>query len=951
MRNPIYPCILMLAVGAIVGGCEVADHTPPGAVTDFVATPGDQQVALSWTLPSDADFSSVKIQRKENTFPASATDGDTIYNGNGASFTDTGVTNGTLYRYAAFAYDTNNNFSSATRASAIPTSAQAQADILSAIADAQTLLETFGDGVLDTATKETLRAHLAGIDGIYRSGAICDTSNAVKEYLAALQDLYHGASLPAAEALYNSGRMIRYQMLSTASAKDLCPGEERVGQVAGAVLDQAHTDASQVRVTFNFGEPTVVTSLGNDEVFTLLKVPGVNAQAEDVGRPDVPVMTQLIAVPDGAEVVPEAVVEEAEVFRANLYPTQESPLAQSTLVQHAEPLPFTRDQDFYGRDILYPDKTVNATELGLAHGVRIFRVEAPAGQYNPATRTLRLFKKVDVKVTFAGGSSTFGDFSAQNLFEPIAAGMLQWVINGGVLGALQPKPFKGSESGEELMIITHRKFLTAANTLAEYKTKTGIITNVYVTSQAAVSGDIRYLIENHVQSTQMYPSYILLMGDVNYIPPFYFPNSAWFDQPASPCDFYYSTRYNALTYDYISSDWVVGRIPVNELSDADAAVNKIINYEKYPTDSADFYKHASICTDFECCWFVTSDQPAGREEQDFMQPCEKARKVLLNNGYNVDRIYTESIDAGDPAENRPAYNGKPAPHYYYDGTMLPSSLWLSGWNTYPEALTDTLKNAWNDGRIFIFYNSHGWCDGAGWWGVPFGLGDESGLTAQRPLPVVFSTTCDSGYYDMEVYTPTCNTDRHDPCFAEQLIRLDQRGAVSVIAAPRPTLISVNGQLTQAYARAIEWFGAGKVTMRLADIFLFGQGWISATCPHDEAVWHNHVYHIFGDPSLRIRLTKPVTVLGTIGSIVREVSGAMIVHYEGEDSMITAYSELDGKWLPVARGIVKNGVASMQRLTYREAAAVTYGTSLHLVVTHSDALPVTFDATVGRTGGK
>jgi hypothetical protein len=256
-----------------------------------------------------------------------------------------------------------------------------------------------------------------------------------------------------------------------------------------------------------------------------------------------------------------------------------------------------------------------------------------------------------------------------------------------------------------------------------------------------------------------------------------------------------------------------------------------------------------------------------------------------------------------------------------------------------------LDTAWNQGRIFVFYNSHGWCNGPGWWGVPFAYWDAFDLMQDQPLPVVFSTTCDSGFYDLE-QNASCDAGTHDPCFAESLIRADRRGAVSIIAAPRETLIYVNGHLTEGYANAITYFGT-TTKMRLADVFLYGQGWVTGSCDPTDAKGSNRLYHIFGDPSLRIRMQKPPLTISSTGISAALLSvGHIKVNCSTEGATITAFRTTEnGGAIPVGRGIVKNGAATLQMLTTRITSALNVGANLKIVVTHPDALSISVPVTV------
>jgi hypothetical protein len=79
----------------------------PGVVTNFHADGGwDGKVYLHWTNPTDADYKSTLIVRKEGSPSESQSDGTTVYWYNGTKLLDTNVTNGKTYYYTAWAFDT-----------------------------------------------------------------------------------------------------------------------------------------------------------------------------------------------------------------------------------------------------------------------------------------------------------------------------------------------------------------------------------------------------------------------------------------------------------------------------------------------------------------------------------------------------------------------------------------------------------------------------------------------------------------------------------------------------------------------------------------------------------------------------------------------------------------------------------------------------------------------------
>ncbi|MFC1620616.1 LamG-like jellyroll fold domain-containing protein, partial [Candidatus Neomarinimicrobiota bacterium] len=94
------------------GGWDLEDTTSPATPTNLTATPGDQQITLTWTPNSEADFLRYRIYMSTPPFPISLIDStidilDTTY-------TINGLANGTTYTSYLSAVDINLNESELT---------------------------------------------------------------------------------------------------------------------------------------------------------------------------------------------------------------------------------------------------------------------------------------------------------------------------------------------------------------------------------------------------------------------------------------------------------------------------------------------------------------------------------------------------------------------------------------------------------------------------------------------------------------------------------------------------------------------------------------------------------------------------------------------------------------------------------------------------------------------
>lgn len=96
-----------MAEGFIATRLEVNDNLP-AQVTGLKAlasvVSGKGQVTVSWQNPG-SHFAGVLVVRKAGSAPTGVWDGQTVYNGTGASFVDTAVAFDTTYYYRSYPYN------------------------------------------------------------------------------------------------------------------------------------------------------------------------------------------------------------------------------------------------------------------------------------------------------------------------------------------------------------------------------------------------------------------------------------------------------------------------------------------------------------------------------------------------------------------------------------------------------------------------------------------------------------------------------------------------------------------------------------------------------------------------------------------------------------------------------------------------------------------------------
>ena len=132
-RYSLFSSVLLLGLSQIVCAdirvpasiaAEKARRKPPANVSNYVLQSNSNGITLTWTNPTDSDFSKILILKNTSPIVNSPTRGRTYANGDSigsssvmynavrSSFTDTEIIEGVAYFYKIFSYDTRLNYAS-----------------------------------------------------------------------------------------------------------------------------------------------------------------------------------------------------------------------------------------------------------------------------------------------------------------------------------------------------------------------------------------------------------------------------------------------------------------------------------------------------------------------------------------------------------------------------------------------------------------------------------------------------------------------------------------------------------------------------------------------------------------------------------------------------------------------------------------------------------------------
>jgi hypothetical protein len=645
-------------------------------------------------------------------------------------------------------------------------------------------------------------------------------------------------------------------------------------------------ESSEAACVFQIRVPRVW--LENVEVegrtYQKMSLPGASLTGK-IGSPGLPAYARWFALPQASSAHAEVVeVEYREVDGLRLYPVQK-PLPD----MRTPDAPFVVDKDLYSADVYMPESEVETSSACLLRNKRVVQVSVYPVSFNPARSRIRVATRMVVRVTFDGRSEKNVPRRTDTGTSSFSLLQQEFITN------FLPE---GTTPGSYL-VITADIFLEAVQPLADWKNRKGY--PAVVTSLSSIppgdSAAIHSYIQNAYDTWVTPPEYVLLVGDVEYLPAgmhegIYPP----------PWGYYYEYGtdhcYSLVAGTDVLSDVFIGRLPVNSAEECSLVVSKILDYETTPdTSSLDWFEYASTVGVLQ----------SGRI---FQRTCRKVKEIMENGGYaQVDTLF--------------------------EGSSPP------GFAT-PADICDSL----NDGRTFLLYRGHGAQDG--WWTDQdhniLNTGHVDTLTNVRHTPIVVAPTCLANAF----------FDEAQECMGEAFL-LQEGGAVGYFGATDVSYSFWNDSLAIGIFRGIFEEGAYHFQQACNYGKLFMEKYFPLSDPDDGEITAQEFFfmNIVGDPELPLWTDTPRPLVAihvdTVGTgprflnILVESEGtplrdALVCVMKGSETYSSGYTDGSG-WVellvtPLTEGNMDVTATGQNCLPYLgQIAAVSAPQAPELLLPH------------------
>ncbi len=357
----------------------------------------------------------------------------------------------------------------------------------------------------------------------------------------------------------------------------------------------------------NFDKNTVVI---NSEIYNFVNLKG-ESKIYEKGNPSLPKAVRSIVIGDDAKIEFDVVESNYVEYQMNIAPSK------GMLSREIDPatIPYEFSKA-YQTDNFFPGNLVSSNDPYIMRDVRGIAVTINPFQYNPVTKTLRVYTHIVVEANNVGVDNINVKTRNNNTYNKYFSDL----YNSHFINFGMNNRYDSVDEHGRIIVICYAGFMDAMSPYVEWKNQKGIRTEIYdVTNIGNTANSIKSFIQSEYNANDDL-TFVQLIGDINQI--------ASFTSGGGASD----PKYALLEGNDSYPDLFVGRFSAENIAQVETQVERTVHYEKEIVDGEWLSKGFGIA----------SAQGAGsghNGEADYVH-IGYIRDDLLAYGYSeVDEIY------------------------------------------------------------------------------------------------------------------------------------------------------------------------------------------------------------------------------------------------------------------------------------------------------------------------
>jgi hypothetical protein len=359
--------------------------------------------------------------------------------------------------------------------------------------------------------------------------------------------------------------------------------------------------------------------VGNTSEFVIETPYGVSIHKK--GYPDLPKLTVSLIIPQNAEMTYEILSSKYTDYPNIAVAPSKGTVSRQVDIKN---VPYTKNA-VYMTNGFFPGNLAQLDAPYMLRDVQGQAVSFQPFQYNPVTKTLRVYEELTVRVFNRNAGKTSS--AAQTSVDPNFMSIYQSQFLNSAMFA-QSAPL--SEQGK-MLIICNDAYVAAMAPFVSWKKQIGIPTTIVAISAVGnTSTSIKSYVTNYYNTVGL--AYLLIVGDAQHVTPCTFAASGDSDN-----------GYGYIVGNDRYPDIIVGRMSAESVTDVNTQVNRSITYERNPSTNGLWYKRGMA---------IASNQGPGNDNQMDYEHERSIRNQLLAYTYtNIAEMYDGSQGVVDASGN------------------------------------------------------------------------------------------------------------------------------------------------------------------------------------------------------------------------------------------------------------------------------------------------------------
>ena len=590
----------------------------------------------------------------------------------------------------------------------------------------------------------------------------------------------------------------------------------------------------------------------------------------NVGEPQLPMFTRLIAIPTGATPVVSVGGHSETEYALSDYGMGTVAAMQAPVHKNVDPstVEYAFNEAAYARNSYNDDPIAMVEVLGTMRGITLGRLIVQPVRYNPVAGTVKVFNDIEVSVEFQNGDAE----GTMQMFKSTAnvafQGVYDQIFNvdmlmGGTRDAYTDHP-DFYNTPVKMLVICYSGFQgnSKLNEWLQWKLQKGYYVDIYYTGSgtnnagttaSAIASFIKTKYNASVTAGNAY-TYLVVIGDTGQVPQYM---TKTVDESCASDLGYSSVNFSTNTTNYFP-DMYYSRMSVENTTHLTNYINKVLTYERFEfTDGGNYLNNVILVGGWDSNW------------------TSMVAKPTINYGTNN---YFKSSNT--------TYGG-------FSGGTIKATISTSSTAGYSGSNNGCYQGI-NNGACFVNYTAHG--DKQEWYQPKLSATQAATLTNTGKYFFAVGNCCLTGNFNNTStdYSPGSSIGTN-ACFAETMIRVPNAGAVAYIgcspysywyedfywAVGAHSFSSGNAPSVSGSTKGVydvmftdQYWNSASALLYLGNLAVqqavtngnTNSGVTDGNC-RNSAHYYFQFYHTFGDGSVMPYITKPEANTVTIPSTV------------------------------------------------------------------------------------